>query len=191
MRDAQPVFSGDLWTQKPAITRVWNHARKVDSKDELSSVIPNRLVAMINRWLTLDAMQPLMKQPGPIAPRLIRFRDAPFYLGMDRNRFNAEVRPYLVEIRIGQQGIAFDRLDLDAWVDHYKSRNGRSGQLRGELTWDAKEQLDSASAMESGTSTNRSEASAFAKALEKATSQRRKSTSRRKRRKSGKRSSTV
>jgi hypothetical protein len=144
---------------------------------------------MINRWLTLDAIQAHMKQPDPIAPRLIRFRDAPFYLGMDRNRFNAEVRPYLVEIRIGQQGIAFDRPDLDAWVDHYKSRNGRSGQLRGELTWDAKEQLDSASATESGISTNRSEASAFAKALEKAASQRRKNTSLRKRRKSGKRSS--
>ena len=43
---------------------------------------------------------------------------------MDRNRFNAEVRPYLVEIQVGKQGIAFDRLDLDAWVDHYKSRNG-------------------------------------------------------------------
>ena len=26
-------------------------------------------------------------------PRILRFRDAPAYLGMDRNRFNAEVRP--------------------------------------------------------------------------------------------------
>ncbi|WP_244887552.1 hypothetical protein [Rickettsiella grylli] len=26
-------------------------------------------------------------------PRLIRLRDAPNYLGMDRNRFNNEVRP--------------------------------------------------------------------------------------------------
>jgi len=58
-----------------------------------------------------------MQRHGPIAPRLVRMRNAPFYLGMDRNRFNAEVRRYLVEIRIGQQGIAFDRLDLDAWVD--------------------------------------------------------------------------
>ena len=40
-------------------------------------------------------------------PRLIRFRDAPRYLGMDRNRFNAEVRPHLTEIPIG---IAGDRL---------------------------------------------------------------------------------
>ncbi|MFC1560656.1 hypothetical protein ACFL3W_01810 [Pseudomonadota bacterium] len=42
-----------------------------------------------------------MKQHSPITPRLIRFRDAPRYLGMDRNRFNAEVRPYLGPIRIG------------------------------------------------------------------------------------------
>ena len=50
----------------------------------------------------------------PIVPRLIRHRDAPAYLGMDRNRFDAEVRPFLTEIPIGDRGIAFDRLDLDA-----------------------------------------------------------------------------
>lgn len=52
-----------------------------------------------------------------ILPRLLRFRDAPAYLGMDRIRFNSDVRPFVAEIRIGSQGIAFDRLDLDAWVD--------------------------------------------------------------------------
>ena len=36
-----------------------------------------------------------------ILPRFIRFRDAPTYLGMDRNRFNAEVRGDLTEIPIG------------------------------------------------------------------------------------------
>jgi hypothetical protein len=36
-----------------------------------------------------------------VLPRLLRFRDAPGYLGMDRNRFNAEVRPGLTEIPIG------------------------------------------------------------------------------------------
>lgn len=61
----------------------------------------------------------------PTTPRFIRFRDAPDYLGMDKNRFNAEVRPGLVEIPIGDRGIAFDRLDLDAWADDYKVRNGR------------------------------------------------------------------
>ena len=65
---------------------------------------------------------------GHCPPRLLRLRDAPDYLGMDRNRFNAEVRPELTEIPIGEQGVAFDRLDLDAWVDEYKSRNGRPGQ---------------------------------------------------------------
>jgi hypothetical protein len=60
-----------------------------------------------------------------VLPRLLRFRDAPHYLGMDRNRFNAEVRPFITNIPIGRQGIAFDRLELDAWVDDYKSRNGR------------------------------------------------------------------
>ena len=51
-----------------------------------------------------------------LLPRLIRFKDAPTYLGMDRNRFNNEVRPHITAIPIGTQGIAFDRLDLDAWV---------------------------------------------------------------------------
>ena len=46
-----------------------------------------------------------------IQPRLIRLRDAPDYLGMDRNRFNREVRPALTEVRIGSQGVAFDRLE--------------------------------------------------------------------------------
>lgn len=75
-----------------------------------------------------------------ILPRLIRLKDAPTYLGMDRNRFNVEVRPKLLEIPIGIQGIAFDRLDLDAWVEHYKQCSGRPAVLkhnRREL-WDAK-----------------------------------------------------
>ena len=61
-------------------------------------------------------------------PRFIRLRDAAYYLGMDRNRFSKEVRPYVTEIRIGVQGIAFDRNDLDAWADQYKLENGRLGR---------------------------------------------------------------
>jgi len=59
-------------------------------------------------------------------PRLIRLKDASKYVGMDKNRFNKEVRPYLQELRIGIHGIAFDRLDLDQWVDQYKALSGRS-----------------------------------------------------------------
>ncbi len=70
-------------------------------------------------------------------PRLIRLRDAQNYLGMDRNRFSKEVKPYLIVIPIGKRGIAFDRLDLDTWVEHYKQCNGRPAE-RSKIIWDAK-----------------------------------------------------
>lgn len=63
-----------------------------------------------------------------LLPRVIRLRDAASYLGMDRNRFNAEVRPFLTEVPIGKQGVGFDRLELDAWFDDYIARNGRPAQ---------------------------------------------------------------
>ena len=109
-----------------------------------------------------------------LLPRLIRQRDAPFYLGMDRNRFNQEVRPLLIEIPIGDQGIAFDRLDLDAWADQYKSRNGRpASNPRGNTSWDANEVQGCGIAAGFGTSKNRSSATRFTKALEQATSKKR------------------
>ena len=64
-----------------------------------------------------------------LQPRFVRLRDAPKYLGMDRHRFNLEVRPYLLEIPIGKQGIAFDRLEIDVWVEEYVKRNGRRSKL--------------------------------------------------------------
>jgi len=70
-----------------------------------------------------------------LLPRLVRLRDAPAYLGMDRNRFNREVRPHVTRIPIGRQGIAFDRLELDAWVEDYVSRNGRPAARRRK-PWD-------------------------------------------------------
>lgn len=112
----------------------------------------------------------------PLLPRFVRFRDAPDYLGMDRNRFNAEVRPHLTDIPIGEQGIAFDRLEMDGWAEHYKNCNGRPGKMKGNSTWDEKKPLDSIYAMRSGILTNNSEDNEFAKALAKASSQKRKST---------------
>ncbi len=102
--------------------------------------------------------------PPQIPPRIIRFRDAPRYLGMDRNRFNAEVRPHLTELPIGRQGIGFDRLELDAWVDDYKSRNGRPAR-KGVNSWDASKSPASSCGPESSTSTSGSSAGAFARAL--------------------------
>ena len=58
--------------------------------------------------------------------RLIRLKDAPAYLAMDRKVFAKDVRPFIPEIRIGIQGVAFDRLDLDAWIDHHKLGRGCS-----------------------------------------------------------------
>jgi hypothetical protein len=110
-----------------------------------------------------------------IIPRLIRLRDASHYLGMDPNRFNDEVRPKLIEIPIGIQGIAFDRLDLDAWVEEYKSRNGRPGKQKGgEKPWDARKYQALSTVKGHGTSTKLSEEEEFAKALDRATSKKRK-----------------
>ena len=123
----------------------------------------------------------MARSKGPdrpsFAPRIVRFRDAPAYLGMDRNRFNSEVRPHLTEIPIGIQGIGFDRLELDAWVDDYKSRNGRPTR-KGVKSWDASEYPASSSGPVSGMSTNASAGGEFAKALEQLTSKKRKDISR-------------
>ena len=110
-------------------------------------------------------------------PRILRFRDAPGYLGMDRNRFNAEVRPCVTEIPIGKQGIGFDRLELDAWVDDYKSRNGRPAR-KGDKSWDANEYPVSSCEPGFGISTSASSGGEFAKALAGLSSKKRKRTSR-------------
>ncbi|MDX1487414.1 MAG: hypothetical protein R3268_04385 [Acidiferrobacterales bacterium] len=107
-----------------------------------------------------------------LLPRLVRFRDAPHYLGMDRNRFNVEVRPGLTEIPIGRQGIAFDRLELDAWVDDYVSRNGRPAAAR-RTPWDVEERRASPDEVGSGTLINTSrDTDAFARALARVDSRR-------------------
>ncbi len=108
-------------------------------------------------------------------PRLIRFRDAPRYLGMDRNRFNTEVRPYLTEVPVGKQGIGFDRLEIDAWFENYKSCNGRPAR-KGVMTWDAIDSPASSNGPASGTSTSASADGAFARALDQLTLRKRNGT---------------
>src|SRR3990167_9397533 len=102
-----------------------------------------------------------------LLPRLIRLKDVSNYIGMDRNRFNHLVRPNLIEIPIGTQGIAFDRLDLDAWVDHYKQRSGRPGgkEQRSNKQWDANKQQDCLKEVRFGTLKNKSLDIAFEKVL--------------------------
>lgn len=109
------------------------------------------------------------KMRANITPRLIRLRDAPSYLGMDKNRFNKEVRPALTQIPIGRQGIAFCRIELDRWCDQYMSRNGRpAAESERGKSWEARERQDSPSEASSGTSTKCFEEYEFAKALEQA-----------------------
>ena len=115
------------------------------------------------------------KTSRTLPPRLIRLRDAAYYLGMDRNRFNTEVRQLLTNIPIGRQGIAFDRLELDAWVKDYVSRNGRPAAIRRK-PWDVEERQASSIGAVSGTSTNECEADAFAKALANTASKKRRTT---------------
>ncbi len=126
-----------------------------------------------------------------LLPRLVRFRDAPAYLGMDRNRFNSEVRPHLTNIPIGRQGIAFDRLELDAWVEDYISCNGRPGLPKGDRIWDAKKRQGSSRERASGTSTSVSAGDEFAKALEQLSKKKQSCSSRGKSTKPGKRKSTA
>ena len=107
-----------------------------------------------------------------LIPRIIRLRDAPDYLGMDRNRFNILVRPYLTEIPIGTQGIGFDRLELDAWADQYMAVRGRPPEKEASCL--EKERQASLGEGKPGTSTNKSaDSDAFARAAKRATSTKR------------------
>jgi hypothetical protein len=96
---------------------------------------------------------------------------------MDRNRFGIAVRPFVTTIPIGKQGIAFDRLELDAWVEDYISRNGRPGRLQGERLWDVEDHPASLRGGAFGTSTNGSKGGEFAKALAQIRSAKRSDTS--------------
>jgi hypothetical protein len=109
-----------------------------------------------------------------IIPRIIRIRDAPFYLGMDKNRFNAEVRPSLTELKIGTQGVAFDRLELDAWVDDLISRTGKKTNAhKQEKISCQKRHPVSPKETTSGISTKSSKEREFMKALAQVSSKKR------------------
>jgi predicted DNA-binding transcriptional regulator AlpA len=112
-----------------------------------------------------------------LQPRFIRARDAHGYCGMSRSLFNEVIRPTLIEIPIGRQGIAFDRLELDAALDDYKQRNGRPGRDGGRL-WEENESPASLRGTGLGISTKSSTEGDFAKALERVTRQRRSRSSR-------------
>ena len=50
--------------------------------------------------------------------KVIRLEFAPGYLGMNKNKFNQDVRPFLQELSFGDRSVGFNRSQLDKWVDN-------------------------------------------------------------------------
>lgn len=73
--------------------------------------------------------------------RFIRQKDAPEFFGVTRQIFDRNIRPYLIEIWLGdtaRSGIVYDIYDLNARADIMKERNGRPAK-KGVSEWDAKQ----------------------------------------------------
>lgn len=109
--------------------------------------------------------------------RVIRLKCAPGYLGMDKNKFRTEVRPYVTVVSYGEQSVAFDRLELDAWWEDHKSRNGRPGQdQNGDAICLIKERPALPKEMARGTSIKQSTEGGFAEVAKQARLQMQKTT---------------
>ena len=106
--------------------------------------------------------------------RVIRLKDAPAYLGMNKNRFNEQVRPRVTIIPIGKQGIGFDRGELDDWLKDYKDCHGISSAINGRRAKQWQVLSDPAYTKEErfGISKSRSLECAFDKALTLSTQRR-------------------
>tara|TARA_R110001592_G_scaffold265887_1_gene531472 strand:+ start:3539 stop:3901 length:363 start_codon:yes stop_codon:yes gene_type:complete len=106
-----------------------------------------------------------------LEPRIIRVGQALFYCGMSDRVFNAEIRPFLTEIRIGVQGVGFDKFELDEVLDDYIQRYGRAPTKNLESEQCKKSErkpvVASMIGRVSGTSTKELAVSEFAKAQER------------------------
>ena len=81
-----------------------------------------------------------------IQPRFIRQKDVSEFFGVTRGFFDKHIRPFLIEIPLGdnpQSGIVYDSYDLHAHADIMKERNGRPARKGENKTWDAKQQVSS------------------------------------------------
>ncbi len=147
----------------------------VDTSTSADSPESGEMVRLpLQEWKGSDDSLPAIKghvKLVGITPRIIRFRDAPAYCGMDRNLFNRKVRPHIREVLIGTQGIGFPREDLDAWIDDFLAAHAKRPAYRGTDTWDEKGHPDSFSAerRRSGISTRSSKGGEFERALEQLT----------------------
>ena len=114
-----------------------------------------------------------------IEPRIIRAGQAQIYCGMCDRVFNAEIRPYLTEIRIGVQGVGFDRFEMDEVLNDYIDRYGRAPSKAKENDKCKKERNQArvyTKGAVCGTLISASVDAEYAKALARATGKMRKST---------------
>ena len=118
---------------------------------------------------------------GQHLPRILRAGEAPGYLGMCRGEFDKTVRPHVREFRIGTQGVGFDRIELDEWVDAYianrliekadnqdnnRPRSERQGKDNGATPWPKKQSPASRKCRAaSGKSTKSTEENEFKRVL--------------------------
>ena len=81
-----------------------------------------------------------------IQPRFVRQKDVSNFFGVTRGYFDKHLRPFLMEIPLGnnpQAGVVYDLYDLHALADIMKERNGRPA--KGGNIWDAKQLVSSSS----------------------------------------------
>lgn len=62
---------------------------------------------------------------APVIPGIVRLRDAPYYLGMNKTYFRDQVQPYLTRIPIDKKGIGFNRMELDRWIAYAQATLGQ------------------------------------------------------------------
>ena len=117
---------------------------------------------------TANLVLPRMES-RPLLPRWIRRKDAAPYLGISTYTFDREVRPYLREIPIGKQSVAFERVDIDTWADHHSEANGRPARKEDLCP---RKRVASQSGAKYGGSTNGCTEYDFEKALELVTTKR-------------------
>lgn len=65
---------------------------------------------------------------APLIPGIVRMRDAPYYLGMNKTFFRDTVQPYLTRIRIDKKGVGFCREELDRWIAYARATMGQPPQ---------------------------------------------------------------
>ena len=111
-------------------------------------------------------------------PRFIRLRDAPRYLGMDKNRFNHDVRPHVTAI---PSALKASRSIALIWTPGRITISTATGVPRLNLKGESHGKLSNVRPHQSRWDLAHRQAvprkSAFAKALERVTSRKRRSTS--------------